>query len=122
MHVWRGVLVAMTMCFAGCGQTEAPASSSPRFFAPPDVGDVSHFNSCTAKPRRVVSPREACEMKALAARCTPADDCLVSCIASPEGFSVGGACWHVCFSAMHVRGQDPIDWAQCAVLPLAPHG
>lgn len=83
---------------------------------PPDVGDIGEFHSCQAKPRRALSAREQCQIEKLAARCTPADDGLVSCITSPEGYKAGGGCSHVCFFGPHQGEPKPPGWAECDAL------
>ena len=67
---------------------------------PPDESYLDRpFNSCKAKPTNSVqlTPAEKCWSKELAARCSAADDCLVSCIASGVARDLGGGCWHSCF-------------------------
>jgi hypothetical protein len=92
------VLVALV----GCGEkdtssnAETAISDAPER-APPDVGDITHFHGCTALPTREVSPYEACLVDRLRAECTPAADCVLTCMASPNGIEVGGGCDHVCF-------------------------
>lgn len=67
---------------------------------PQDFGDISHFNACKAQPRRVLNEQEQCEIRLLFKNCTKAADCLVTCTMSPDGFRVGGGCYHICFSPM----------------------
>ncbi len=83
---------------------------------PPDAGDFGTFHSCKAKPRRELSVREKCQIEELSARCTPADDCLVSCISSTQGQQVGGGCSHVCFFGLHRGESKPPGWAECDTL------
>ena len=85
--------------------------------APPDVGQVSRFLDCSANPRRELSPREQCEMEALRSRCTPHDDCYVSCIASPHGTLVGGGCAHVCGPPALQGDPQPAALEECKNLP-----
>lgn len=80
---------------------------------PPDMGEVEVFLSCKARPKRALSEKEECMIQKLSARCLPADDCMVSCIASPDGYKVGGGCEHVCFSALHDRVEPPSGWGDC---------
>lgn len=109
----------------GCGVApDAPSSPElPKLTAappppprPPDVGDIGQFQSCKAKPRRNLSAREQCQIEKLADRCTPADDCLVSCITSPQGHQVGGGCSHVCFFGLHRGEPKPPGWSECDAL------
>ncbi|ALN64749.1 putative lipoprotein [Lysobacter antibioticus] len=119
-------IVALTL-FAlsavGCGGTPAPsdatasAAADPFVPAPPDVGDVGRYHACKATPRRALSERERCEIAALATHCSPANDCLVSCLSSPGGVNVGGGCWHVCFSGMHRDEPAPPGFAECERSP-----
>lgn len=97
-------------------QTSDVAAVRPPPPPPPDVGDIGEFHSCQAKPRRGLSPREQCQIEKLAARCTPADDCLVSCITSPDGYKAGGGCSHVCFFGPHQGEPRPPGWAACDAL------
>lgn len=102
---------------AGCSVEQGPVASADAAAAPPppppDVGDIGRFLACKAEPRRELSARERCQVEALAARCTPADDCLVSCIASPDGHRVGGGCSHVCSFGPHRGEPRPPGWAGC---------
>ena len=52
-----------------------------------------------------VSPAESCAISKLSARCSPADDCLVQCIASGNNGKVGGGCWHLCFDDKFVLSE-----------------
>ncbi|MGO1068486.1 hypothetical protein [Lysobacter sp. CA199] len=86
---------------------------------PPDVGDLSRFQACKAPPRRALSERERCQIEKLSARCTPADDCRVTCLASPDAGKVGGRCGHECgFSHRESKGNPP-GLADCDSLPGA---
>ncbi len=122
--LWVRVLcVALFALLAGCGMSSnAPSKGEvlesvppppPPPPAPSDVGDISQFHSCKAKPRRNLSAREQCQIAKLTARCTAADDCLVSCITSPQGYQVGGGCSHVCFFGSHPGEPKPPGWTEC---------
>jgi len=97
--------------FEGVGSHEREISIEP-----PDVGGVDKFLSCRAIPRREISAREECQIEKLSARCTVADDCLVSCITSPQGHKVGGGCEHVCFYGLHPEESKPPGWGECDAL------
>ena len=84
---------------------------------PPDRGDVLHYHACKATPRRELSAREQCVIEAYAKACTPAKDCLVSCIASPHGIEEGGGCSHVCFFGLHPPASNPGIPEACESLP-----
>lgn len=107
----------------GCGiGSNTPSAASPQTEPPPpppppDVGDIVRFHSCEAKARRKLSARDQCQIEKLAARCTAADDCLVSCISSPQGYQVGGGCSHVCFFGPHPGEGKPQGWSECDALP-----
>lgn len=62
-----------------------------------DYGDLKTYQSCSAKPRRELTELEKCAMAALSEDCTPAADCLVTCMSSPDGYKRGGGCYHICF-------------------------
>jgi hypothetical protein len=80
---------------------ELPLTPGRRGF---DFGDLDYFQNCTAKPRRDLSARDQCLIRKLSSDCTEAADCLVTCIASPDGHRIGGECDHVCF-----RGRLPLS-------------
>lgn len=109
------VLLA-TLLSLGCAQETAPqvSPSAVHVSPPPDVGDVTHFRNCSAKPRRALSPRERCEIAAFKARCTARDDCYVSCLSSPAGVLVGGGCAHVCTSELPRGAPDPAAVEACS--------
>ena len=87
-----------------------------------DVGDVDNFNSCNATPRRPLSAQDVCKLEILVKHCTPAADCLVSCISSPDGRQVGGGCEHVCFRGPHDWSERPQSIDKCDSLPSDHHG
>jgi len=127
MRLHEGLAIAALALFAfgavGCGgtpapsTTAAPAAADPFVPPPPDVGDVGRYRACKATPRRALSERERCQIAALVAHCSPANDCLVSCLSSPGGEKVGGGCGHVCFSVLHRDRQDPPGFAECERSP-----
>jgi len=96
--------------------TSAPPPPPPPLPSPPDVGDIGEFHNCTAKPRRELSAREACEVAAFRSRCTALDDCYVSCIGSPAGSFGGGRCAHVCTMGPHHGAPPPDALAACATV------
>jgi len=112
-------IFAIFAALVGCGidskspSTTASQSAPPPPPPPPDVGDIGQFHSCKAKPRRPLSAREQCQIAKLTARCSAADDCLVSCISSPQGYQVGGGCSHVCFYGPHPGEPRPPEWSEC---------
>lgn len=56
---------------------------------PPDVGDVGTFHGCTRLPTRGLSRYDQCVVDKLKAEaCTPAVDCVLTCMASPQGVEV----------------------------------
>lgn len=75
-----------------------------------------HYHACRAKPRRALSAREQCVIEAYSKACTPAKDCLVSCITSPHGIEEGGGCSHVCFYGLHAPSDDPGIPDECEAL------
>jgi len=99
-----------------CSQIGSSSVNEPR----DDIGDLEHFNSCKAVPRRELSPKEQCLIAALTARCTRSDDCLVSCLSSPDG-ALGAICNDGCFFIKR-RDPDPPGWSECDTLPSIPSG
>jgi len=85
-----------------------------------DIGDLQHFNSCKAVPRRKLSPKERCQIAALSSRCSRSDDCLVSCMSSPDG-RLDATCEDGCFFTKR-RDPDPPGWSKCESLPSIPGG
>jgi hypothetical protein len=81
--------------FAGCsrdtssvaGKTpEAASTSAQHVPPPPDVGDIGHFHQCRQRPQHELNPYQSCLAERLgAAQCTPAVDCVLTCLASPTG-------------------------------------
>lgn len=121
MYCLGALLLWTTVLVAGCGagsDADAPSpahtQAPPSPPAPPDVGDIGHFNSCKAEPRRTLSAHEQCQIEKLKARCTKADDCLVSCISSPHGYQQGGGCSHICFYGPHQGEPKPSGWDECS--------
>ena len=112
------VAVAVFLLWGCAAAQDSHAGTGPVTLVsgPPDVGQVDRFLECSAKPRRELSPREQCEMEALRARCTPHNDCYVSCIASPHGTVVGGGCAHVCGLPAQ-GGLQPAAFEECKNLP-----
>ena len=108
--------IALVLFLAACDRTAPPVTSSRSVEVPPppDVGDVGRFLGCRAEPRRALTERERCELKALASECTATADCYTSCISSPDGTSVGGGCEHVCSSVQ--PGNRP-DTSACNNVP-----
>ncbi|MEH6420282.1 hypothetical protein [Pseudomonas sp. CGJS7] len=84
---------------------------------PPDVGDLSRYQACKAPPRRALSERERCQIEKLSARCTPGDDCRVTCLSSPDVEKVGGRCGHECGFARDNSGGPAPGLADCDSLP-----
>ena len=98
----------------------APPSSSHQEQPPPppppplwDFGDLDNFGSCKAEPRRVLSSKEKCQIEKLREDCTPAADCLVTCLSSPDGIKIGGKCDHVCFYPRHPWESRPKVMDEC---------
>ena len=88
-------------------------------FSKLNYGDYESWHQCSVKPQPgvVLSARERCEIEKLSARCNAADDCLVTCMSSPDGRNAGGGCWHICFETLHdLRSWNkPNDWERCAM-------
>jgi len=99
-----------------CSPSGSSSVNEPR----DDIGDLQHFNSCKAVPRRELSRKEQCLIAALTARCTRSDDCLVSCLSSPDG-ALGAICNDGCFFIKR-RDPDPPGWSECDTLPSIPSG
>lgn len=119
-----GAAVIVSVPF-GCERTSSPSSPNaqsyklegapppPPAYDPSEVGYTGRFDSCKAVPRRKLSAMEECQLEKLRNRCTPADDCLVSCISSPRGYMEGGGCSHVCFFGPHQGEPRPPGWKEC---------
>jgi hypothetical protein len=115
------LIVAIALACAACkpgapvqqASTEREATRPPPPPPPPDEGDIGVFHACKAEPRRTLSALDQCQIDALRARCTPADDCLVSCITSPQGHQTGGGCEHACFFGLHQAEPKPSGWNEC---------
>lgn len=105
MHRILGTMLTAGLILAacGCGGGNLPSASGPAAPheaqppPPPDVGDIAHFHGCTTLPQRKLSAYEDCLVGRLKSQCTPAADCILTCLASPHGNSVGGGCDRVCF-------------------------
>ena len=76
----------------------APHASDLQRHKARDYGDLRTYQSCAAKARRPLTELEKCQIKVLSRDCTPAADCLVTCQSSPDGYKVGGGCYHICFN------------------------
>ena len=89
-----------------------------------DYGDLKTYQSCAATPRRELTDLDKCEIKALSRDCTPAADCLVTCQSSPDGYKVGGGCYHICFdpSVGHSWKDRPSSeiFSECSGLETSP--
>lgn len=81
---------------------------------PPDVGNVNVFNSCKALPSRTLTSKEACQIEHLRNSCSPSNDCLVTCLNSPDALKVVGGCSHVCFSYLHKDSPLPEEFSECS--------
>lgn len=116
------LLLVILLCIAGCAQDrnetarqvdtvgdKASVSVPPL----PDVGDVNKFYSCKALPRRKLTDKEVCQINRLKQRCLPSDDCLVTCLSSPDALKVSGGCEHVCFSYLHKESAPPGGYGDC---------
>jgi hypothetical protein len=113
----RPVLYLVLAMLSGCHHDalgpEATAQSSAvaaKSFSR-DFGEVGQYNSCAAVPRRPLSAQEHCQIEAYRSSCTKTNDCFVSCIASPDGYRVGGGCHHICGV-----NPEPPDLTPCAEL------
>lgn len=99
MTLVAGLILAMSGCGRGnlSAGAETATSQEAQPPPPPDVGDIAHFHGCAELPRRKLSAYEDCLAGRLKKQCTPAADCVLTCLASPHGHRVGGGCDHVCF-------------------------
>ena len=111
---------------AGCHQdippkkTSNPSASQKTVIAnrsrAHDYNDLTNYQACQAKPRRDLSEQEKCIIKLLAKKCTPQADCLVTCESSPDGWRIGGGCYHVGFSPItgyKWSSRPQVDLAEC---------
>jgi hypothetical protein len=75
----------------------------------------------TLAPGVVLSPREACWASLLKSRCNAHDTCVLKCLLSGEGRTVGGGCFHICANTLTRVGGEllpcpntPVPgWEQC---------
>jgi len=44
----------------------------------------------------ILSPQDQCWALILRRRCNPYDKCILKCLLSGDGRSIGGGCWHLC--------------------------
>lgn len=121
-------LIASALGAGGCDITPAPPPASASALAeppppppPPDLGELRRYQACQAAPRRVLSPRERCEIAALAEHCSPANDCLASCLSSPGIVAPHDGCLHVCFFGLHSGEPRPPGFAECEKVPGPSH-
>lgn len=117
--------------FAGCSRDtsstakrtpEASSTSAHHVPPPPDVGDIGHFHQCGQRPQHELNQYQSCLAARLgAAQCTPAVDCVLACLASPDGRNVGGGCDHVCFgyNVYHEWKDRPAAMDECRQDPAA---
>lgn len=112
LAAWLGV--ALLLLSSGCSSRhDAAPGEEGNAPPPPNVGAITEFQSCSVAPSRELDSREKCQIEKLAARCLPADDCLVQCLSSADGKKVGGGCEHVCFAGLHRRPPNPPGWSEC---------
>lgn len=88
---------------------------------PPDLIFLDRpFSNCSVNQKELtaLTPLEKCWIEKLSARCNPADDCLVSCLASTKARDLGGGCWHVCFEVKFPisKWSEPKDSDVCRKL------
>lgn len=129
-RVFQGVVMRvqtlmMFVFLLGCSdQVQQPLTeniSVPRTQVPRDYGDIENYHACQAQPRRELSDLDKCEIEVLSQNCSPAADCLVTCISSPDGYKRGGGCFHVCFNppASHTWESRPrVDFGRCEQFEL----
>ena len=115
------ILVALLCLIAlqGCGKTLTldeqldRVSKSPGKPVDPisiDLGPVDRYNHCKAKPRRTLTAQEQCELSMLRSRCSVADDCMVSCLSSPDSIRITHGCSDVCPIDV-----SPLDLSKCEI-------
>jgi hypothetical protein len=110
------VLVLTAFLSACDSRNEGKKTSNVVAIEAPDVGKIDNFLSCKVGARRSLSAKEECQIKKLSTRCSVADDCLVSCISSPDGSKVGGGCEHVCYQALQAEKNSPLSLKECDAL------
>lgn len=123
MHqVFRALaLTALIALAPGCGEpsvtqplpSDVLEQTAPPLPLPPQVGDIDTFHACKALPERPLSRQEQCLVSKLRGHCTPAADCVLTCLASPDGPRVGGGCDHVCFGYYHAWADRPKAMDEC---------
>lgn len=86
------MMILVQSCIANTNDSATSIPNDQNFLNAP-------FNSCRSLPPEnlQLTARELCLVDKLKARCSVADDCLVSCIVSGKGREIGGGCWHICF-------------------------
>ncbi len=93
------------------GKISAPGAQDQR-----DYGEIENYQACQAEPRRELTDLDKCEIEVLSQNCSPAADCLVTCISSPDGYKRGGGCFHICFNppASHAwKSRPKVDFGRC---------
>lgn len=70
-----------------------PVVAVAREMAPPAPKRVCSLVGMPASPD---TDLDACELRAVAARCTVNDQCLVNCLVAGGGEGIGGGCHHLC--------------------------
>jgi len=103
-------------------QNVVAQSDSTTEVSPPDESFLDRpFNSCkvTTEELEKLTPAEKCWVEKLSKRCTPADDCLVGCLASTKARNLGGGCWHACFEVKFPisKWSDPEGADTCRKIP-----
>jgi hypothetical protein len=73
-----------------------------------DFGPIDRYNHCDARPRRPLTAKEECQLAVLRSRCSKADDCMVSCMSSPDAVRVTHGCSDKC-----PLGSPPLDFSKC---------
>ena len=115
-------LVILTAC------SESPSSEShknsrgealPAAPPGPDFRDLLD-GKCLANNINPVALNdyESCFVTELSKQCSPANDCLISCLVSGQARQIGGGCWHACFQELvsYNAYHEPAQAARCRLL------
>ena len=121
------MLVILTACTGSTcigGGVDSQVKDVP-YEPAPDTSFLNQpYNNCKVTPKELIplTPAEKCWVEKLSARCTPADDCLVACLASTKARDLGGGCWHTCFQVKYPisKWTEPTGADSCRKLGKVP--
>lgn len=131
--MFRIYVILGVLLLAGCGEPfqEHGSRDSRHAVLPaapegPDFRDLLDGYCHASRVQPVaLNDYEYCFASELSAQCSPANDCLVTCLVSGQGRQEGGGCWHLCFEDLATFNayREPIRAARCRRMdPFQPPG